>query len=339
MEILLSSDEIANKLNQIKPTKIAVAFVGKDYSKFIDILSVENIIISPTIGSNPSAIGDIVSKIGWGKVHFINHLHSKIYIGDKFAVIGSANLSSNGLGADNLIEIGIAIPTNNKLYDKFDELIELAKTLYVDQTSKRAALDKLHLKWRSLQRYSFTRDKCESTAIQFKDYIPELHGTFKVAWWTELDEYDLKSFQKYYTKNVITTGTDINCVIKDSISLAKNDDININEWVLVWRCNKDGSPDKKQNLRWLYVHDIVPGGSKKYQEYPYVAVQKLDQLPPIQPPFELDANFTKVFKDVIAENKYSPFRPNINDEKIWRVKDTVNMFYDLITDLNCRYGI
>jgi hypothetical protein len=56
MILLKTPTEISNKLKEIEPAQIAVAYVGADWKSFLNSDHIENIIISPTLGSNPRAI-------------------------------------------------------------------------------------------------------------------------------------------------------------------------------------------------------------------------------------------------------------------------------------------
>ncbi len=104
IQLLSESSDISEALEKVAPERIAVAYVGIDWREFISAKNLKEIIISPTLGSNPIAISEIVKEIGWENVHFLNNLHSKIYISDYSVIIGSANLSKNAMGNNGLYE-------------------------------------------------------------------------------------------------------------------------------------------------------------------------------------------------------------------------------------------
>lgn len=89
---LISTAEVESTLENVRPTHIAVAFVGLDWKRYIDINVIEEMIVSPTIGTNPYAIQEIVNHIGWDKIHFLTNLHTKLYIGSNSAVFWRFNL-------------------------------------------------------------------------------------------------------------------------------------------------------------------------------------------------------------------------------------------------------
>lgn len=97
---VLVEDEIRRTVIDCKPLRIAVAYIGVDWKTFIpDTSCLESIIVSPTIGSNPSAIADLVKQIGWEKVVFLDELHAKTYIGKNSAVIGISRAMALALKA------------------------------------------------------------------------------------------------------------------------------------------------------------------------------------------------------------------------------------------------
>ena len=92
---ILSGGDIAKEVKSINPQYIAVGYIGKDWHRYIDIEFVKEIIVSPTIGSNPFAIESIVKEIGFENVYFLDELHAKLYIGSDRYAFGSFNLSAN----------------------------------------------------------------------------------------------------------------------------------------------------------------------------------------------------------------------------------------------------
>lgn len=65
MKILVGS-EIPQAISRCEPSKVAVAYIGTDWNTFVpDTDRLEAIIVSPTFGSNPWAISDLVKQIGW----------------------------------------------------------------------------------------------------------------------------------------------------------------------------------------------------------------------------------------------------------------------------------
>jgi len=50
MRICSNAEQLRNALNEIKPTRIAVAYVGAGWKNYISLEHLEEIIVSPTLG-------------------------------------------------------------------------------------------------------------------------------------------------------------------------------------------------------------------------------------------------------------------------------------------------
>ncbi|WGS51118.1 phospholipase D family protein [Paraburkholderia sp. D15] len=107
-------NDIQRGLRKISPSQIAVAYVGIDWKAYILPEKLQDIVLSPTIGTNPVAIVEIAEAIGWEHVHFLDNLHAKIYLGEHGAAVGSFNLTANGLSAACLQEAGFLVEDNLK---------------------------------------------------------------------------------------------------------------------------------------------------------------------------------------------------------------------------------
>ena len=140
MKMLIDSQEIAKALQSLKPRRIAVAYVGKDWEQFLPIDSLEEVIVAPTVGSKPKAIRQIARRMGgWDNVYLLDNLHAKVFIGEKAAIVGSANLSNNALGMTGLEEVGVRVdeaPALEALRARFEELKALAFRRYPTAAAK-----------------------------------------------------------------------------------------------------------------------------------------------------------------------------------------------------------
>ena len=143
---IITNGNIKKAIKELKPNKIAVAYIGADWEKYIDqdTLKELEIILSPTIGSNPQAIHSLVKKIkgGWNNVHFLTKLHAKFYLGNEAAILGSFNLSGNGFEVYGLEEIGVKIieeKPRKTLDDEFERLKTEAKNEFETEKAKKSS--------------------------------------------------------------------------------------------------------------------------------------------------------------------------------------------------------
>ena len=70
MKICINAVQNRNALKVIKPTKIAVAFVGTGWKKYVSPKNIKEIVLSPTFGS-PKAIED--NGHDWGINFFLDN--------------------------------------------------------------------------------------------------------------------------------------------------------------------------------------------------------------------------------------------------------------------------
>jgi hypothetical protein len=352
MKILYGSNEISKSLKNLSPTKIAVAYIGKDFDKFIDPNFIEAIVVSPTLGSNPKAISSLYKFIckergndkGWEVINFLDSLHAKIYIGKHGALVGSANLSKNALDANNLIEVCIYIEkiNNEDIYNQlltiFDSILEKAQNNYPDYQSKEEQLQQLininalyETEIRPARRIKEPEKPKEP--INFLNYNFKVDPNFLVIWYGSVG-LDLNN-----EKWEVALGNGWEKKYSDYMGIAKEDIkekiVKKTDWVLVWRCREsDGKAYKGQKPYWLYVHRIILNGSKdKY--YPHVLVEEKGETK-TEEPFKInDQVFINAFNAIINKDDFAIYRPN--DDNIWFAKNTINKFPKIISALQEEY--
>ena len=295
---ILAEGEIQKAVRRCKPSKIAVAYIGADWNTFIqDTLSLSAIIVSPTFGSNPRAIMAVAKKIGWDKIYFLDELHAKTYIGSSSAVIGSANLTSNGLSGKGLVELCVELSGNKSLCEInqfFDNLLDKAQKQYPTIDKKKERIKELERIWDASIANGTIKRK-QKIKRSFSDF--ELLGNdhLYVLWFQPVDcEYseDVKTIKSFMT---------------DDIHFSKNDKVKKNKWALVWRITDSNKPHASAKPYWLYIHEIIENGVvDKGYEYPKCAIQRNDMKVP-SPPFDLTPEIVSVFKLAIQENEIAEY--------------------------------
>lgn len=297
MNILMQS-EIQKAIAHCKPLKIAVAYIGADWNTFIpNTHCLEAIIISPTFGTNPRAVIDLVRNIGWEKVFFLDSLHAKAYVGETSAVVGSANLTNNGLSGEGLVELCVEFNSNEnlcKVNQFFANLMEDAQEQYPTIEKKKARLKELERTWDALIANGTIKRK-QKIKRTFSEF--ELLGNdhFYVLWFQPVDcEYseDVKAINSFMT---------------DDIHFSKKDKVQKNKWALVWRITDSNKPHASVKPHWLYIHEVIENGviDEDY-DYPKCAIQRNDMEVP-SPPFELMPKIVSTFKVAIQEKKIAKY--------------------------------
>ncbi|MBV5346794.1 phospholipase D family protein, partial [bacterium] len=133
-QMLLLENKLSKAIKDLLLTetklRIAVAFIGDGACNLInqradDVKIVCNLSMG---GTNPNEIKEFIRRFGKKNVKHIDNLHAKLYIGTEYAIVGSANMSSNGLGTQPtaLREAGYKFkvdqPSGKRSADWFDEL-------------------------------------------------------------------------------------------------------------------------------------------------------------------------------------------------------------------------
>lgn len=288
---ILTGSAIQIGISEVKPEKIAVAYLGADWGMFLnDVEALEYIILSPTLGSNPYAIQTLVNSIGWEKVWFLDELHAKVYLGPKSAVIGSANLTSNGLNEEGLIELD----TKVERYELIDELhqildgwLSIAKERYPTATEKRSRLDKLLNSWSAALTNGLIANSNEKPT-PFSTFELLSPSQFYVIWMHSPGNQKLSDeIKEVYTR------------IKDYVSFKNSDKVETNKWALVWQRTSSDKPNKKKKPYWLYIHETYQDGINETDaEYKKCGVQWSDKTTPPYP-FELTADVIDAFRESI----------------------------------------
>jgi hypothetical protein len=312
MKILVEG-EIQKAISRCRPSKIAVAYIGADWRRFIpDAHRLNAIIVSPTIGSNPRAIIDVAKQIGWKKIYFLDELHAKTYIGNSSAIIGSANLTSNGLSGEDLLELCIEVSTTEtlkKLGETFEALRQRAQRQYPTTKSKRARIRELEIAWGAAIASRIVRNK-NSNILAFSDFEPLGEDHFYVLWYQPIKcEYsdDVKAIESW---------------VVDDIHFARTDKVKKNKWALVWRITESNIPHVKSRPYWLYIHEVFENGVvDKGYKYPKCAIQRKDLDVP-SPPFEITDEVAVVFKKVIQEQEIAEYL-------VQNRRDVFNLAYSL----------
>jgi len=305
---LINGSRIKAALRDVSATQIAVAYVGKDWKSYIDSKVLKEIVLSPTLGTNPIAVVELAESLGWENVHFLDNLHSKIYLGDEKAALGSFNLSANALSASGLEEAGFIIEDTQivaSLRKLFNEYKLLALSAYRTKELKIEKLAELRAIWdRGVSTRVIQDDASDGSTRQLADYQPVASDEIYVCW---------VSGELEYNKSNVRAHT-----IEDSVNFLADDDVKADRWILYWYAKTDGSPDESQDLCWMHVDEVVENGAIE-EKYTKLAIQRNDRNRP-QPPFELTNEATKAIYSVLRSINFREFLGNVDP---WSVNLTI----------------
>ncbi|MBV2132474.1 hypothetical protein KRX52_06605 [Pseudomonas sp. MAP12] len=332
MHKIITNDKIQETLASIDPTRIVVAYIGRDWSSYIEKSTPREIIISPTIGSNPFAIKEIANTFGWGNVHFLDNLHAKFYIGEKCAFLGSPNLSRNGISTTGLYEIGVFISDEDSLLDLNKEFKKIKSQAIADYPTQEAKEEKLQQLLENHNRvFSEVPEPTTDQACTFLDYNPISHLDFGVVWYRHCEVK--KNFEEIETQDPTLSKDTFDSVVGNWTTCLETDSVKNNSWILLWRSKKDGTPDKREkSLMWLYAHQTI---SHSIEDNPYskIIIQRNDKKTPAEP-FRIDDAFTTAFQKAISENEFLVFREK--PEKEWSINECQDMMPQLLEEIRIR---
>lgn len=303
---LIYGAAIKRALRDVSPISVAVAYVGIDWSTYIETSTLKEIVLSPTIGSNPVAIVQLVAKLGWENIYFLDNLHSKVYIGATQAAVGSFNLTANGLSAVGLHEAGYLISEPEEL-DKLKALVgeykALAAAAYPTEFLKSERLTELRALWdRAIKTGAIRND---STSGNVLDYVPTLGDpdVYVCCTWGDTT----------YSDQVVSPST-----INQSLSFLDIDEIKPDRWILCWSAREDGYPNKRYDPYWLHIDEVVKNGAIDTQ-YTRIAIERNDRLF-LNYPFELTPPTVEALRVVLSSGEFPEF---LGDKEPWSVNDTL----------------
>lgn len=337
---IVKNSKIQEIIKCVAPKKIAVAYVGSDWNYFINCEILEEIILSPTIGSNPHAINQISHKIGWENVYFLDNLHAKIYIGKNKTIIGSFNLSRNGMLESGLEEIGITIDNPDLIREvnsEFNRLKKKASAAYPSQATKECRLNQLYKDFNSAVSNKFIKGNMHSP--EFSKEMANLDISI-IGYQNTLYENNYNKISE--VDDALSSDDGFDNFVRNNINIIEEDNIEEHTWILMWEARKDGLPKKyaKQiiNMKWMYVHQVVSNGAKiqDHADYKYtkLLIERNDRLIP-KPPFNIKSEtFRAAFNKLVSTDYFSHFRYH-EKEAYWSLNKCKNYnkeFLNAISD-------
>lgn len=314
---IITNPQLLNSMHEVRPVRISVAYVGIDWRDYIEAEHLEEIIVSPTLGSNPLAIRQLVELLGWDNVHFLDALHAKFYIGETMAALGSFILSSNGISAQGLEELGVVAEDAKDiltLNSEFLRLKEAANVLYPTSQSKEARLTRLQTQRNRAIAEGILND--ENTPPLIIDYTPTIDSDLHVIWHRDVDAE--MNYERLIAGDPQLNEAMFDNVVEDWITVQENDDIAPDSWILLWKARLDGMPNLASNPRWLYVHQVISGAVLD-APYTKMIIQRNDRRKPTEPFDIKSSHFANALRTVLANNNFQAFRENGDD--LWSVQN------------------
>ncbi|MCL5952134.1 MAG: phospholipase D family protein [Chloroflexi bacterium] len=262
-----------------------VAFVGKGAEAYLPRPNGLELVCWPKAGgTNPHVLRKLMRR--GVQITFVDSLHMKLYWAeDKGSIVTSANLSTRALGAGNLRELGVFLPSGQL---DIEQILSSIGRRPVSAKELRQ-LDRLHHEY-EVQMMS---DRRKARACTFTEwYKLPFRPTWKLGWW---DTYSMPcSNAKRLTREEYEVSEPHNYLDCDRTDYKNSD------WVLTFRLKGQSV----SAIRWMPVDHVVSvhKSDKAYsKEYPYQAIQvwPLNRYP--APPFHIDPRFRAAFSKATRE--------------------------------------
>lgn len=293
--LITDPEELRQSLLDIQPRHAAIAYVGKAWRDLLGTAhKLEELVVSPTAGTNPWALEEICKELGWENVHFLERLHSKVYIGPGRVIIGSPNLSSNGFDDDGSGLFEAAVLSNDPALRRaakleFEKLRALARSEYPGKRQKLARIEAMAAARKIVEdaeRASKSRMDGAASPLSFHAYPLEKHPHRIFLEWYSYDsgEGGGEEDDVVYLNALLRTGR---------ARVAPGD------WVLMFRTTDKGLLHKRACLEWMRVDDVRP---KVGEDDDYVdQIAQKRKVRRALAPFNLTPELEAAFRQVMAD--------------------------------------
>jgi len=317
MPVLTNAAAIRKAILAVRPARVAVAYVGSDWATFFPDGLPTEIVLSPTFGSNPYAIEEIIDALGERNVHFLDRLHAKIFLGAEAAVVGSCNLTRNGLSDGGLFEVATTISdvTDMKsLADAFADYKTAARDLYPNRASKLAKINTLKESWARGIFAGIVPPHSQVTAPHARDRMLDM-PTVRISW------YHGGANPEFNNNRIRDAAPDIGgeTGIDDFMYFKVTDDVKQGDWHLAIRYKANGFPAANGAISWVYTHHLIKDAvsDESWPDDTSLAVQ--GKFPRPTPPFKLDSKTKTAIRELVSEPGFADFRPPTDFNSDWHL--------------------
>ncbi len=306
--------EIIRMFSSSKGRRVAiVGFIGEGAEAYLPKPEGLHLICWPRAGgTNPNALRKLIKR--GVRVSFADALHMKVYWAEgQGAIITSANLSTNALGAGNLKEIGILLKPEEIDIDRVIKSIASRPA----SKSELLKLDRLH-KIYTARNPQDTRNKDIPSFGEW--YDSPSRPAWKLGWWD--------SYGGGFSSNAKSASKDEYGVSKPfTFQYARRSEYAQGDWLLRFML-KDKSAS---GFDWMFTDFTVPvsrSDKKVYNsDYPHQAIQvwSRSRYPP--PPFQLDKKFRNAFSNAAREFGAQRLRDLKTSNLPLRLIDLIHKYY------------
>ena len=286
LKVLYTKSEVRSAITELfsfaNRRRVAItAFVGEGAGAFLPKPEGIELICWPQPGgTNPDAVRYLIAS--GVRVRFADGLHMKIYWAEgKGAVVTSANLSANALGAGNLREAGVLLPARTVDVDRIIGSIHPRPV----SGAELHRLDKVHRRFHTGKWRPFV----QAPARTFREWYKEpARSRWKLGWWNSGGQVS-KAARQVSTERygVRSPHTFIGCTQRQYSDY---------DYILTFYSQGESI----SNIEWMYVYfrvKVSRSDKRAYSYgYPYQAVQVSTPKYCPPPPFVASGEFKRAFR-------------------------------------------
>lgn len=339
--VITDPKKLRSKLASVAPTHVAVAYFGSGWQKYLTNLdTLEEVIVSPTIGSYPGALTELLDEAMQHdfRVYFHNTLHAKLFIGLDACLIGSANLSQNGF-EDGLNEAAVYL-TDSKCIDQAHDVFETLKQGAVhDADKQRTMIRELWTKWNLARRDNvLPNEGGERPQGTILDWKPG----YERVWLAWVDRYEEPVLNEPNVRQAVPELGSLQPVkyFDCYTTLVEGDDVREGDWLIIWIAKGNGMPHLGMSPYWMRVDQLISGGVAEDggEEYTQLAVM-LPSNSEVTPPFDIDDD--PIVKNLIKQLLVSDNYPKLlwsEEHDPWRFTEAWADNQRFLVDLQQAYS-
>jgi hypothetical protein len=293
--ILYEAEVIRGKIKDVLAAKngrryAIVAFVGRDALDFVHEPKGLIVYCWPNVAAtNPDGIKGLIGK--GAKVYFVDRLHMKLFWSERGgAVVGSCNLTQNGLGdgASSLREMAYFTPDASQV--QVDQVLKAVRASRREVTGTELAAYRKKYNAAAARRDEWKSGKQEPKGGTFTEYMRQsLKGDQRLitTWWRDYEEKMPGAIVKAVRESEEQSESRApENFIRDYVYCKRKP--NRGDWVLTCRLGTSGTYGR---LDWVFTHVVA---KRRANSDVWAAIQLKRKTE--DPPFDCkDDRFVEVF--------------------------------------------
>ena len=330
----LKGDDLSQKIREVvkgKDARCAVAFWGREAVEELfgkEVLERDDVRIVCDLsmgGTNPATLRALGAPEN-PNIKYLDGLHSKVFLSDNGAIVGSANASNNGIGFmggnAQLLEAGTYLAPESDAWCSINGWLgDLLRNRSKPVDSQ--ALNAARLAWNRRRGAGGRRNAQDQP--DFLNYDPEVHGLVLVCW------YEGGKGQEMDAPRIANHGRSYMYFSDDRSEI-------LDHWICAFALDGEGRPmdPNDQNPSFFYVTNFEENHAQDATYYQHLAFQLAGTNVSNSPFAVKNSDFAKAFCTVVDWKKYARLRDERGADD-WQVSDHVDEMCSFWRDVQDEY--